>query len=260
MLTDNLVSYWKLDESSGNAADSVGSNTLTNTNTVTYVAGKINNGADLERDSTQYLAGGDVLDMSGNFSISAWIKVESFSSTTRNIIIGKWNDQSNQRSWQLSVNATRLCLFLSPDGAAGLGGGESDATTINTGTWYHIVCVFNYAAHTCIYYLNGSKVGNTITADATAIYNSTAPLRIGARQDSGGITDIFDGIIDEVGIWTRELSSTEVTSLYNSGNGFQYPFAVGPANLKSFNGLAKDSIKSINGLAIGSIKSVNGLA
>ena len=34
----------------------------------------------------------------------------------------------------------------------------------------------------------------------------------------------------------------------------------GPANLKSFNGLAKASIKSINGLAIGSIKSVNGLA
>jgi len=35
---------------------------------------------------------------------------------------------------------------------------------------------------------------------------------------------------------------------------------LGPANLKSFNGLAKASIKSINGLAIASIKSVNGLA
>ena len=55
-LTDNLVSYWKLDESSGNAADSVGSNTLTNTNTVTYSAGKINNGADFERDSAQYFS------------------------------------------------------------------------------------------------------------------------------------------------------------------------------------------------------------
>jgi hypothetical protein len=36
--------------------------------------------------------------------------------------------------------------------------------------------------------------------------------------------------------------------------------ADGPANLKSWNGLAKASIKSINGLAIGSVKSVNGLA
>jgi hypothetical protein len=36
--------------------------------------------------------------------------------------------------------------------------------------------------------------------------------------------------------------------------------ASGPANLKSFNGLAKASVKSINGLAIASIKSVNSLA
>ena len=34
-LTTNLVDYYKYDESSGNAADTVGSNTLTNNNTVT---------------------------------------------------------------------------------------------------------------------------------------------------------------------------------------------------------------------------------
>lgn len=37
------------------------------------------------------------------------------------------------------------------------------------------------------------------------------------------------------------------------------PVVSGPANLKTFNGLATASIKTINGLAIGSIKSVNGL-
>jgi hypothetical protein len=41
-LTDNLVAYYKLDESSGNAADIVNSITLTNTST-TYGTGKINN-------------------------------------------------------------------------------------------------------------------------------------------------------------------------------------------------------------------------
>jgi hypothetical protein len=34
-LLDNLVAYWKLDEASGNAADSVTTNTLTNTGTTT---------------------------------------------------------------------------------------------------------------------------------------------------------------------------------------------------------------------------------
>ena len=36
--------------------------------------------------------------------------------------------------------------------------------------------------------------------------------------------------------------------------------ASGPANLKSWNGLAKASIKSRNGLAIADIKSINGLS
>src|SRR3990167_551156 len=43
-LDTNLVAYWKMDESSGDATDSVASHTLTNTN-VTYGTGKINNGA-----------------------------------------------------------------------------------------------------------------------------------------------------------------------------------------------------------------------
>ena len=31
--------------------------------------------------------------------------------------------------------------------------------------------------------------------------------------------------IDEVGIWSRTLTSTEVSDLYNSGSGLQYPFS-----------------------------------
>ena len=42
-ISDNLISYYKFDESSGNASDSVGSNTGTNTG-LTYSAGIINNG------------------------------------------------------------------------------------------------------------------------------------------------------------------------------------------------------------------------
>jgi hypothetical protein len=43
------------------------------------------------------------------------------------------------------------------------------------------------------------------------------------------------------------------------GIGF-LPAPVGPANLKTFNGLAKADIKTIEGLAIGSVKTVNGLS
>src|SRR5262245_27182846 len=41
-LLDNLVSYWKLDEASGNAIDSVGTNTLTANNAPGTGAGIVN--------------------------------------------------------------------------------------------------------------------------------------------------------------------------------------------------------------------------
>jgi len=46
-------------------------------------------------------------------------------------------------------------------------------------------------------------------------------------KPSGLSTADFDGLIDEVGIWSRALNSTEVSELYNSGSGLAYPFTTG---------------------------------
>lgn len=51
-LSTNLISYWKLDETSGNAVDSVGSNTLTNNNSVSFSTALINNGANFGTANT----------------------------------------------------------------------------------------------------------------------------------------------------------------------------------------------------------------
>lgn len=46
-LNTNILASWKFDESSGNATDSSGNGkTLTNTNSISYVSGKVNNAAD----------------------------------------------------------------------------------------------------------------------------------------------------------------------------------------------------------------------
>ncbi|MDA3803017.1 MAG: hypothetical protein PF488_03985 [Patescibacteria group bacterium] len=69
LLTD-LVSYYKLDESSGNAADSVGSNTGVMSGTYSYGAGKINNA--LTMASGSYLKASISSGLSGSFSVSGW--------------------------------------------------------------------------------------------------------------------------------------------------------------------------------------------
>jgi hypothetical protein len=246
-LTTNIVAYWKLDESSGNATDSVGSNTLTNTN-VTYTAGKINNGAVFNSTTDKFAPASVPVTGNSAFTVSAWVYPTNTGSEQGFVFY--WGNISSKASTYLKYN-------LSGGAKIGFGAFGADLTysvTLTTSTWYHLV--YTYDQSNAILYINGSAVS---TQGLSGLNVGTNTARVGISIDDDS-SSVWKGSLDEIGIWSRALSSTEVTSLYNSGNGIQYPFAVGPANLKSRNGLAKASIKSINGLAIGSIKSINGLA
>ena len=98
--------------------------------------------------------------------------------------------------------------------------------------------------------------------DGTASRGAGGTGKIRARVDGGSWTSWQDSTnsfstVDSITI------NTVLDSAYPTNAVFYDDFSVtvsGPANLKSWNGLATASIKSINGLAIASLKKVNGLA
>jgi len=224
-LTDNLVSYWKLDESSGNAADSVGSNTLTNTGTMTYAAAKINNGAVLANG--KYLTVADAsqtgLDFAtGNMTWSYWINFTSLpAASATNYMISKWGDPWSYGYACLLYNNAGTYTLRFVNG--GVGGQYIDKaiTTPTTGVWYHYVWVFTAASAQMEIFINGSTQ-TAATGSNTALGNNTIAFNIGTQAGGG----LLDGGMDEVGCWSRALSSTEVTTLYNGGTGLQYPFII----------------------------------
>ena len=77
LLTD-LVSYWKLDEASGDALDSHGTNNLTVNGSIGTAAGKIGSARDLESSgSDQYFSLADNASLSTgdiDFSVAGWVK------------------------------------------------------------------------------------------------------------------------------------------------------------------------------------------
>jgi hypothetical protein len=81
--------------------------------------------------------------------------------------------------------------------------------------WHHIVFVFD-GVSSWSYYLDGalSKSGSF----PTAINTLSRELVIGARIPVNSTTDTayadFDGFLDEVRIYNRALTATEVTALY----------------------------------------------
>ena len=75
-------------------------------------------------------------------------------------------------------------------------------------------------------YINGTLTnGNTSSLNPTYITTSLPiPSSVGAwKYNSSTIIFYLNGKIDELYLWNKELTSTEVTTLYNSGTGKFYP-------------------------------------
>jgi hypothetical protein len=121
----------------------------------------------------------------------------------------------------------------------------------STNIWYHLVCVHNGAGNYPDIYVNGSLVNIDASKSsiATTLEVPTAATSLGQNYD--GDTEVIQGSMDEIAMWNRALTSTEVTSLYNMGHGNQYPFVwnniVSYWELNETSGNAIDSVSGYDG-------------
>ncbi len=114
---------------------------------------------------------------------------------------------------------------------------------------------------TAITYSGFSTTGfNAFTFNATGIGNvsKTGISKFGARNANKDVANSAPP-------YTGSMVSSSFTANYsNAGSNkpklvVTYTTVVGPANVKTYNGLAAASVKTINGLAIASVKTYNGL-
>mgnify|MGYP001557841740 CR=1 FL=1 len=90
-LSTSIGAFWKLDESSGNRSDSFGTNVLTDNNTVTSITGIRNNAALFADVNSESLVRQTTspLQSTSNCTLSAWVYLNSTSTTIQRTIIGK---------------------------------------------------------------------------------------------------------------------------------------------------------------------------
>ena len=211
----NIQGFWRLEETSGTRYDlSTNKNNLTDNNTVGYAIGKIGNAADFEASNLEYLSITDAaqtgLDITGEITISCWIKPESIGSTY--VIIGKWKPEGNF-SYQLNQRymgeiQNQIMFQLSPNGSAATTAYSS--SKVSAGNWYHIAATLNQTTDKMQVYFNGSADGASVSYTSN-IYNSNAPFYVG--NDSGMIY-YYDGLIDEIIIWNTCLTADEIAQVY----------------------------------------------
>ncbi|MCR4284168.1 MAG: fibronectin type III domain-containing protein [Parcubacteria group bacterium] len=214
-ITTSLLGYWKFDETTGVTAvdNSGGGNTGTLLNSPVWTTGKVSGGLSFDGvdDAVQIADGGAFNFGSGDFTVSAWFKTSSIQ--TKNIIskyIG-----SGRYAFNLQVGGSGLISFMSSDGASKQIGAAD--TPYEDGAWHHIVGVKDSAQLTL--YIDNVLKGSTPFGGT--VENSNYKTYIGARGYNNLPQDnYFPGLLDDVRIYNRALTQSDVATLYDFG-GYQ---------------------------------------
>jgi hypothetical protein len=208
-----LAGYWGLDEVASTAAVDWSGNGVAGTwsGTVTRpIVGALNGDAD---PGARFVQGsvnlGDHFDFPGTsaFSFVFWIRSD---------VAGAGGGRVFDKD---AVSPARDGLALSTTAggvsvrAERLGGGVADSVVVavTPGAWTHVA--FTYDGTTMLAYANG--VNAMSTASAVTITGNAVAAQLG-RQAQGASGWSSDSI-DDLAIWSRALSASEVAALYATG-------------------------------------------
>jgi len=184
---------------------------------------------DLDGTNDYIDCGGDAdfsfTDGSGNdnpFSISAWVKLDG---NNRTRVAGKGNLE-----WLFGTGSTsKFSIFLWSNDSTSAYLAKEETSVLATGTWHHIVATYDGSNN--VSGINLYRAGSLVTMSdvSSGTYAGMASqqgsLRLGQWELN---SSVMNGLVDEVAVFDYELTSSQVSTIYNSGS---------PADISSLNPL-----------------------
>lgn len=222
LLAKGASQYWRLSNTSSTTETNLaagGINATYNGSMRQGVAGAI---SDNDDGAAYFDASNDNLILASNLTLTygpgytytAWIKFQAFPANNASMYLFDSNGGT--------VQCTALSFYnnggnLFPIVYAYINGGCNNITSpaasgVATGTWYHYAATHDYSTAQTKYYLNGALLGTNSPAAVTTPTSDKAAV-IGSNRLGGSR---FNGMMDEVALFNRVLSATEISALYNN--------------------------------------------
>lgn len=136
-------------------------------------------------------------------TLSAWVNLTS--TAAQRDIICKWTNTAATSAYCLYTNSSGQLVMGISDGASITTTTET-TQTLNTGTWYHVIGVYNPSSDVTLY-INGIQVKQNTTSIPAALGNPTTIMDIGA-ENAG--TNPMNGSIDEPKVYAQNLTADQV--------------------------------------------------
>ena len=207
------VALYQLD---GNDNDTTGNYSGIAENNITYASGYIGNAAVFNGSSSSIELPNSSLGITdaSNFSISYWFNTNSTTQDNQSVI---WANGSNAGArFGSGINSpsqggdTSIYFGMPVDGSFTYINSGTSAFTADT--WVHVVGVKSSITGMSLYVNNVLKATNT-SATGSASATATGKNSIGMYHTSSD-SSFFNGEIDQLRIFNREITSSEVSTLY----------------------------------------------
>src|SRR3989344_111837 len=208
--TDGLAAAWSLD---GNANDSVGPNHGT-VSGATLTAGHDDtaNGAYSFNGTSDYINLGSSkfgLDQTNEMTLALWVKVAGDSPTVyRDPIIGR-SEYARPFALNYYPAGNRIESVIRLPSSVSF----FSTTNLSLNQWYHLA--LTYKDGSAILYINGAQDASTPAAGALGFGSSASDVTLLGAGSTAVSSGHFNGAIDEVRIYNRSLSASEIQSLYS---------------------------------------------
>ncbi|MBI3138992.1 MAG: LamG domain-containing protein [Sphingobacteriales bacterium] len=217
-LSNGLVAHYPFNGNANDLTSNANHGTITGATLTSDRFGNINQ-AYLFDGSSDYIRvnNSTSLDMKESFSISAWISPDDYE--IPGVVV--WNGDP------AFAKDPFILYFTDRPGynSIGIRKDVGDGTTINeafapsnvifSGIWSHVVGVCNATTKQMKLYINGELLKTVTVTDMSIGYSTSAFwTMIGAAESTAGIDNFFKGKIDEVRIYNRELTPSEITEIF----------------------------------------------
>lgn len=211
-----LAAWWR---GEGNALDVTGVNNGSVQTGMSYSAGKVGGGfrgAGTTNSNRIYVPDSPSLALDRSLSIEGWVRLSASGNYT---IITRADDRDYRGSYAVSIfNGGFLFEVLSGPNGNGLFVGNPNPVPLNQ--FVHFAGTLDDATGEMKFYINGSLVNQKVTSirpfrDLDPTKNPR--IAIGNLAHSGLARDSFNGVIDELSVYNRALSITEIQAIYNAG-------------------------------------------